>query len=101
MCRTRASPTPPWRRAGFSTLYVLVPVGNLTKEAADWPAITAQMRATTLKRLERIGIHDIEERIVFEKIMTPTDWESDMAVHQWRDLQPGALHRPDAAFAPA
>ncbi len=77
-CVTDPALAPP----GFCTLYVLVPVGNLTKDAADWPAIMAQMRATTLKRLERIGIADIESRIVFEKIMTPNDWEADMAIHE-------------------
>jgi phytoene desaturase len=66
---------------GYSTLYVLVPVGNLSKEAADWPAIVASYRARTLQRLERIGIKDIEKRIVFEKIMTPDDWAGDMAIH--------------------
>jgi phytoene desaturase len=77
-CVTDPALAPP----GFCTLYVLVPVGNLTKDAADWSSIVSQMRATTLQRLERIGIHDIESRIVFEKIMTPNDWESDMAIHE-------------------
>jgi phytoene desaturase len=68
--------------AGHSTLYVLVPVGNLSKDAADWPAITQSYRAATLKRLERIGIKDIEKRIRFEKIMTPEDWAEDLAIHE-------------------
>jgi phytoene desaturase len=76
-CVTDPGLAPP----GHSTLYVLVPVGNLSKEAADWPAIVAGYRAATLKRLERIGIHDIEKRIRFEKIMTPDDWAEDMAIH--------------------
>jgi phytoene desaturase len=77
-CVTDPALAPP----GHSTLYVLVPVGNLSKDAADWPAIVAQFRAQTLRRLERIGIKDIERRIVFEKIMTPEDWADDMAIHQ-------------------
>jgi phytoene desaturase len=76
-CVTDPALAPP----GHSTLYVLVPVGNLDKNAADWPAIRDQYRAATLKRLERIGIKDIESRIVFEKIMTPEDWAGDMAIH--------------------
>jgi phytoene desaturase len=67
--------------AGYSTLYVLVPVGNLSKDAADWPAIAQAYRASTLQRLERIGITDIERRIVFEKIMTPEDWADDLSIH--------------------
>ncbi len=66
---------------GHSTLYVLVPVGNLSKDAADWPAIVQSYRAATLARLERIGITDIERRIRFEKIMTPEDWAEDLAIH--------------------
>jgi phytoene desaturase len=67
---------------GYSTLYVLVPVGNLSKHAADWPAIVQSYRAQTLTRLERIGITDIEKRIVFEKIMTPEDWAEDLSIHE-------------------
>jgi phytoene desaturase len=76
-CVTDPALAPP----GHCTLYVLVPVGNLSKDAADWPAIAARFRAETLRRLERIGIRDIERRIVFEKIMTPEDWAADMAIH--------------------
>jgi phytoene desaturase len=76
-CVTDPGLAPP----GCSTLYVLVPVGNLRRDAADWPAIVRSYRAQTLQRLERIGLHDIEQRIVYEKIMTPRDWESDMAIH--------------------
>ena len=65
MYRMLASPTRPWRRQGISTLYVLVPVGNLDQErcglARDYGAILCARR--TLKRLERIGIRDIEKRI--------------------------------------
>ncbi len=76
-CVTDPGLAPP----GHSTLYVLVPVGNLSKGAADWPAIMQSYRAETLKRLARIGIEDIERRIRFEKILTPVEWESDLAIH--------------------
>jgi len=65
---------------GHSTLYVLVPVGNRVEGGVDWAAQAAGFRAMTLKRLERLGIRDIERRIVFEKVMTPTDWEADLDV---------------------
>jgi phytoene desaturase len=77
-CVTDDTLAPP----GFSTLYVLVPVGNLSKHAADWPAIVQSYRAQTLRRLQRIGITDIEKRIVFEKIMTPEDWAEDLSIHE-------------------
>ena len=67
---------------GFSTLYVLVPVGNRRGEGVDWAGLGARYRAETLRRLERIGITGIEERIVYEKMFTPWDWEHDMAVHR-------------------
>jgi phytoene desaturase len=76
-CVTDPALAPP----GHSTLYVLVPVGNMSHGAADWPAIAQSYRAQTLKRLERIGIRDIEKRIRFEKIMTPEDWAADLSIH--------------------
>ena len=67
---------------GHSTLYVLVPVGNRVGAGIDWAAESAGYRAATLKRLEKLGIHDIEQRIVFEKMTTPTDWEADLDVYR-------------------
>ncbi len=67
---------------GHSTLYVLVPVGNRVEGGVDWAAQTARFRALTLQRLERLGVRDIERRIVFEKVMTPTDWETDLDVYR-------------------
>jgi len=67
---------------GHSTLYVLVPVGNRVKGGVDWAAQTSRFRAMTLKRLERLGVRDIERRIVFEKVMTPVDWEADLDVYR-------------------
>jgi phytoene desaturase len=68
--------------SGHSTLYVLVPVGNLSKRAEDWPAIQADYRARTLARLARMGLPDVERRIRFEKMLTPQGWAADMAVHE-------------------
>ncbi len=75
-CVTDPGLAPP----GYSTLYVLVPVGNRVGEGIDWEAQRASYRALALRRLEDLGIHDIERRIVFEKITTPTDWEADLNV---------------------
>jgi phytoene desaturase len=33
-----------------------------------------------LRRLEKLGVRGIEERIVFEQITTPSDWEVDMNI---------------------
>ncbi len=64
----------------FSTLYVLVPVGNRVGDGIDWAQQQAGYRALALQQLERLGVHDIERRIVFEKVMTPNDWEVDLNV---------------------
>ena len=75
-CVTDPALAPP----GHSTLYVLVPVGNRVGAGIDWAAQQASYRALALRQLERLGVHDIERRIVFEKVMTPTDWETDLNV---------------------
>ena len=75
-CVTDPALAPP----GYSTLYILVPVGNRVGDGVDWAAEQAKYRALALQRLERLGVHDIEKRIVFEKVMTPTDWEADLNV---------------------
>ena len=75
-CVTDPALAPP----GHSTLYVLVPVGNRVGDGIDWAAQQAGYRAVALRQLERLGVHDIERRIVFEKVITPTDWEADLNV---------------------
>lgn len=77
-CVTEPGLAPP----GHSTLYVLVPVGNRVGEGVDWPAEQAAYRARALAALARIGIHDVERRIRYEKVLTPTGWEQDLAIHR-------------------
>jgi phytoene desaturase len=66
---------------GMSTLYVLLPVthehGNV-----DWTAEKRRFRSVALRQLEKIGIHDVERRIRFEKVVTPADWRTDYALHK-------------------
>lgn len=66
---------------GHSTLYVLVPVGRRIGTGIDWSIHRDRYRALTLEKLRQIGITDIERRIRFEKILTPTDWEQELNVH--------------------
>ena len=75
-CVTDPALAPP----GYSTLYVLVPVGNRVGVGVDWAAEKAHYRALILRQLEKLGIADIEERIVFEQVLTPTDWEADLNI---------------------
>ncbi len=65
--------------AGHSTLYVLVPVPNLIG-GADWAAEAPRYRRLALDRLKALGLHDIEARIRYERIVTPRDWRDDFAV---------------------
>ena len=76
-CVTDPALAPP----GHSTLYVLVPVGNLTG-GLDWDAEKARFRQVAIEQLKKIGIHDIERRIRTETMLTPNDWEAQMHIHQ-------------------
>ena len=61
---------------------MLVPVGNRTGQGVDWPALQAGYRAKALAALDKIGITGVESRIRYEKMLTPVDWEHDMAIHR-------------------
>ncbi len=79
-CVTDPTVAPP----GHSTLYVLVPVGNrdLDHPIAWTPELVRHYRGVALRRLRDAGFPDIEARIRFERIVTPTDWEDEFAVHR-------------------
>jgi phytoene desaturase len=66
---------------GHSTLYVLVPVTNQTG-SVDWSVEAPRYRKLILRRLEEIGIQDLERRIRTERVITPADWESEHRVHR-------------------
>jgi phytoene desaturase len=65
--------------AGHSTLYVLVPVPNL-HGGQDWAAEAQRYRRLALDRLKALGLHDIEGRIRYERIVTPQDWQDTYSV---------------------
>nr|WP_321984357.1 phytoene desaturase family protein [uncultured Lichenicoccus sp.] len=78
-CVTDPALAPP----GCSTLYVLVPVGHTREGGLEWDAAQrARYRALALQRLMQAGLPDIENRILFEKTVTPADWESELDVHR-------------------
>ncbi len=66
---------------GHTALYVLVPVPNL-KAGSTGSGFRASYRALALERLKLLGLHDIEERIRYERVIDPTEWESDFAVYE-------------------
>lgn len=75
--RTDASMAP----KGHSSLYVLVPVPNL-RSGTDWRTEAASFRAKTFERLKVLGLHDIERRIRYERVITPAGWEDEFAVNE-------------------
>ncbi|MBX9699822.1 MAG: phytoene desaturase [Acetobacteraceae bacterium] len=64
---------------GHSALYLLVPVPNL-RHGIDWATEAPRYRALALDRLRALGLHDIESRIRFERMVTPQAWRDDYAV---------------------
>jgi len=90
---------------GHTALYVLVPVPNL-KAGIDWAALRETYRALILERLKLLGLGDIESRIRYERIIDPTQWEEDFAVHEGatfnlaHDLMQMLYFRPHNRFGP-
>lgn len=76
-CVTDPEQAPP----GHSALYVLVPVGNQSG-GIDWQQEAPRYRRLVLRRLEALGLGDLERRIRYQRIVTPADWASDLAIHQ-------------------
>ena len=76
-CVTDPDLAPP----GRSALYVLVPVPHQTPHI-DWAREREGFRRRTLKQLERIGLHDLERRVHYERIVTPADWEHGMRIYR-------------------
>jgi phytoene desaturase len=60
---------------GQDTLIAIVPVGHLGENGSqDWAAIRDQARQQVFRRLQSLGIHDLEEHIKFEMNFTPLSW---------------------------
>lgn len=67
--------------ARHSSLYVLVPVTHQHPNV-DWAQERTRFRETTLRQLAKIGVEDVERRIRFEKVVTPSDWQSQLHVYK-------------------
>jgi phytoene desaturase len=66
---------------GCSTLYVLAPVTHETANV-DWAKQQTGFRRQVLDQVAKIGIKDLEQRIRFEKIISPKDWQTDYALYR-------------------
>lgn len=71
-CTSKSDPTqaPP----GHSNLFVLVNAPALTPES-DWRARQGEYRDLILSRLEAEGLPGLRERIVYEQVITPLDFQ--------------------------
>ena len=58
---------------GHSTLYILSPVTHQHANV-DWKSQAQGFRAAVLRQLPKLGYHDVENRVVVEKMVTPDDW---------------------------
>lgn len=67
---------------GKSTIYVLVPVPQLSEHTTWDHDQTMAFRKLTLKRLADIGLGDLQDRIEYEQIVTPNQWRDDFAVYR-------------------
>lgn len=76
-CVTDSSMAPP----GHSALYVLVPVSHLHPDI-NWDRERTRFREVAVRQLRRIGLENVDERIRFERILTPADWESKLGVYR-------------------
>jgi phytoene desaturase len=66
---------------GMSTLYLLIPVTHRHPNV-DWRRESARYREVALDQLERIGIHGVRDRIRYERMITPDDWQDDYEIYR-------------------
>ncbi|HMF37100.1 MAG TPA: hypothetical protein VKF17_10690, partial [Isosphaeraceae bacterium] len=67
--------------SGKSTLYVLLPVTNQHPNV-DWSREAPRFRARALAQLAKVGLNDVEPRIVHEQMITPADWDHSYQIHR-------------------
>lgn len=68
--------------AGKSTIYVLVPVPNLTGQV-NWDAKKKEYRDLIVQAImEKTELKDLAEHIEIERIITPQDWQDKVHVYQ-------------------
>ncbi len=76
-CVTDSTLAPP----GTSTLYLLIPVTHRHPNV-DWRREAPRFRELALDQMERVGIRGVRERIRFEKMLTPDDWQDGYEIYR-------------------
>ena len=67
--------------AGASTLYLLIPVTHRHPNV-DWRREAPRFREVALDQMERVGIRGVRDRIRYEKMLTPDDWQDDYEIYR-------------------
>jgi phytoene desaturase len=67
--------------AGTSTLYLLIPVTHRHPNV-DWRREGPRYREVALDQMERVGIRGVRERIRYEKMITPDDWQDGYEIYR-------------------
>lgn len=84
---------------GKSVIYILVPVPNLSAKI-DWRKESAGFRDRILDNLGSIGLGDIRERIVYEKVVTPLEWAEEFNLEGGATFGLSPTLLQSAAFRP-
>jgi len=66
---------------GMSTLYLLIPVTHRHPNV-DWNREAGRFREVALDQFERIGIRGVRDRIRYEKMLTPDDWQDGYEIYR-------------------
>ncbi len=75
--RTDDTMAPP----GHSALYVLLPVSHQHPNI-DWSRERVRYREVALRQLAKLGLTDVQERIRFERVVTPDEWERKVGTYR-------------------
>lgn len=78
-CITDSSMSP----EGKTSLYVLAPVSH-QHENINWAQETPRFRKRVLDQMAKLNpsLADLEDKIEFEKVLTPAGWQDDMAIYR-------------------
>ena len=66
---------------GMSTLYLLIPVTHRHPNV-DWRREAPRFREVALDQAARIGFPGLRDRIRYEKMLTPDDWQDDYEIYR-------------------
>jgi phytoene desaturase len=61
---------------GEDTLTAIIPIGHMSETGEqDWGRLQDQAREQVFRRLQMLGISDLEAHVKFEEIYTPPSWQ--------------------------